>query len=64
MLQHIIDQPWPFLGMTTIIALLHVGASLRIRRDRKQKARAAVDRRIDPERAKDGRRWADKRRSK
>ncbi|RIX46051.1 MAG: hypothetical protein D3M94_10065 [Rhodocyclales bacterium GT-UBC] len=64
MLQNIIDQPWPFLGMTTIIALLHVGATLRIRRDRKQKARAAVDRRSDPERAKEGRRWTDRKRSK
>lgn len=64
MLQHIIDQPWPFLGLTTIIALLHVGASLRIRHDRKQKARAAVDRRSDPERAAEGRRWTDRRRKK
>lgn len=64
MLQHIIDQPWPFLGMTTIIALLHVGATLRIRRDRKQKARTAIDRRIDPLRSNEGRRWTDKRRKK
>lgn len=59
MLQNVIDQPWPFVGIMLILALLQVGASLRIRYDRRQKARAAVERRKNG-RQGEGRRWSDK----
>jgi hypothetical protein len=59
MFQHVIDQPWPFFGIVLILALLQCGASLRIRYDRRQKARAAVERRKSG-RQGEGRRWSDK----
>lgn len=56
MIQHIIAQSWAFLGLVLVLALLHVGAAIRIRHDRHLKQRAMADRRQKPRPGPD-RRW-------
>lgn len=63
MIQSILDQPWAFLAMILILLLLQVGAALRIRRDRRRRQRALVDRRQGIRQGAD-RRWLARPRNK
>lgn len=63
MIQSILDHPWAFLGMLLALLLLQVAAAMRIRRDRRRKQRALVDRRQGIRPGPD-RRWLARPRSK
>jgi hypothetical protein len=56
MIQKIVDQPWISITFLVILALLWVGALMRIKRDRLFKHRAKVNRR-NKLRAERDRRW-------
>ncbi len=56
MIQKIVDQPWISITFLVILALLWVGALMRIKRDRLLKHRAKVNRR-NKLRAERDRRW-------
>lgn len=56
MIQKIAEQPWLFVAFVVLIALLWLGAALRVRRDRLRKHLDRVNRR-NKIRAERDRRW-------
>ena len=56
MIQKISEQPWLFIALVVIIALLWFASTVRVRRDRWRKHLARVNRR-DKIRAERDRRW-------